>query len=209
MNSLTTQLDDVIRAEHRAGKEVIITGDFNCNFHEPSLAQTKRALQFLDVNGLHQLITANTRHSENSSTLIDVLITSTPGIFSRTGVLETSLSDHLLIYGVMPRVSCHSQHQVISMHRWRVESITAFCEDLSHMPWETLRSAQEKVGVWSKFLKSCMDNHFPLRKKRIRKTTHPWLNSSILRLMRRRNHANCIGVSESLGIRSYGLFTDN
>ena len=59
------------------------------------------------------------------------------------------------------------------------------------MPWSTLRSAQdidEKTDVWSKFLKSCIDNHFPLRKKRIRKTTHPWLDCSILRLMRRRNH---------------------
>lgn len=182
VNEFFDYLDDVISAAHQAGKEVIITGDFNCNFHEPSLAQTNRALEFLDAT--------NTRHSENSSTLIDVLITSTPGIFSRAGVLETSLSDHLPIYRVIPRVFCHSQHQVISMRKWREESITVFCEDLSHMPWGTLRSApdiNEKVDVWSKFLKSCMDNHFPLRKKRIRKTTHPWLNSSILRLMRRRN----------------------
>lgn len=156
VNEFFDYLDDVIRAEHRAGKEVIITGDFNCNFHEPTLAQTKRALEFLDANGLHQLITTNTRHSENSSTLIDVLIISTPGIFSRTGVWETSLSDHLPIYGVIPRVSCHSQHQVISMRKWREESITAFSENLSHMPWGTLSSAQdinEKVDVWSKFFK--------------------------------------------------------
>ena len=100
------------------------------------------------------------------------MIISTPGIFSRTGVLETSLSDHLPIYGVIPRVSCHSQHQVISMRKWREESITAFSENLSHMPWGTLSSAQdinEKVDVWSKFLKSCMDNRFPLRKKKDKK----------------------------------------
>lgn len=45
-----------------------------------------------------------------------------------------------------------------------------------------LRSAQhinEKVDVWLRFLKSCMDKHFPLRMKRIRNNTHPWLDNSV------------------------------
>ena len=37
---------------------------------------------------------------------------------------------------------------------------------------------------------SNLNKHFPLRKKRIRQKTHPWLDSTILRLMRRRDYVH-------------------
>lgn len=43
-------VDDVLRDETRSGKEVIITGDLNCNLHDESLAQTQRALEFMEAN---------------------------------------------------------------------------------------------------------------------------------------------------------------
>ena len=178
-------LDDVLRAETRSGKEVIITGDLNCNLHDESLAQTQRALEFMEANGLSQLISVSTRYSQTSATLIDLLITSTPRIFSRAGVLENALSDHQPIYGVIPNLSCRQQHKVISTRRWREDCVEAFQADLVNIPWNELRAPNDidgKVENWMKFFRSRMDKHFSLRKKRIREFDHLWLDSSILRL---------------------------
>ena len=53
------------------------------------------------ANVLTQLITEPTRVTSLTCSLIEVLITSTPDSFKLTGVLSTSFSDHLPIFGVL------------------------------------------------------------------------------------------------------------
>ena len=53
------------------------------------------------VNELEQLIKEPTRVTSTTSTLIDVLITSTPRLFKRAGAINIALSDRYPIYGVM------------------------------------------------------------------------------------------------------------
>ena len=101
-NAFFAYLDDVLRSELRQGKEFIITGDINSNLLDESLPQTQRAIEFMDVNQLSQLISKPTRISSGSVSLIDVIITSAPQLFSKTGVLRNSLSDHFSIFGVIP-----------------------------------------------------------------------------------------------------------
>ena len=74
-------LDDVMRMETRKGKEIIIMGDLNCNVRDNDLPQSKRAIEFINANNLSQMITECTRHTQSGSTLIELLITSTPSIF--------------------------------------------------------------------------------------------------------------------------------
>ena len=60
-----------------------------------------RMEEFLMANVLTQLITEPTRVTSSTCSLIEVLITSTPDSFKLAGVLSTSFSDHLLIFGVL------------------------------------------------------------------------------------------------------------
>ena len=48
----------------------------------------------------------------------------------------------------------------------------------------------EKLENWNTFFINNLNKHFPVRRKRIRQKSHPWLNSSILRMMRRRDHVH-------------------
>ena len=57
--------------------------------------------EFLMANVLTQLITEPTRVTSLTCSLIEVLITSTPDSFKLAGVLSTSFSDHLPIFGVL------------------------------------------------------------------------------------------------------------
>ena len=133
---------------------MIITGDLNCNLRDELLAQTQRALEFMEANTLSQLISVSTRYSQTSATLIDLLITSTPRIFSRAGVLENALSDHHPIYGVIPNLSCRQQHKVISTRRWREDCVEAFQADLVNIPWNELRAPNDIDGKVENWMKS-------------------------------------------------------
>ena len=80
-------VDDLMRMETRKGKEIIIMGDLNFNIRDKDLPQSKLAPEFINANNLSQMITERTRHAQSGSTLIDLWITSTPSIFSRTGLI--------------------------------------------------------------------------------------------------------------------------
>ena len=80
---------------------MIITGYLNCNCLNNTLQQMGRMGEFLMANVLTQLITEPTRVTSLTCSLIEVLITSTPDSFKLAGVLSTSFSDHLPIFGVL------------------------------------------------------------------------------------------------------------
>ena len=86
-------MDDMLRYATQNNYEIMrimILGDLNCDCLNASLKQTERLFEFLMVNGLEQLIKKPTRVTNNSQSLIDVLITSTPCLFKGVGVLTTA-----------------------------------------------------------------------------------------------------------------------
>ena len=58
----------------------------------------KRYREFCSLHGLKQLITSPTRVTGNSSSLLDHILTNSTDRVSQSGVVDTSLSDHQLIY---------------------------------------------------------------------------------------------------------------
>ena len=65
------------------------------------LRQTQRCKEFLQFNELDLLLKKHTRQTRDSSSCIDVFITSTPNLFKSLRVLKTALSDHYPIAGIM------------------------------------------------------------------------------------------------------------
>jgi len=87
-------MDDVLRQAIRNKMEVIVLGDLNCDCLNVTLRQTERFMEFLMINELEQLIKEPSRVTRDTNSLIDVLITSTPGLFKAAGVFKTNFSDH-------------------------------------------------------------------------------------------------------------------
>ena len=112
VNKFFNYMDDVVRSQICAGKEVIVIGDLNCNLINKSLVQTQQAFEFLEANCLSQLISSPTRHSQTGSMLIDLIITSTPSILSRVGCLENLLSDRSPAFGVIHGLSASSYNDI-------------------------------------------------------------------------------------------------
>lgn len=82
------------------GKEVIITGDFNCDFlpNRTPISECKHLKALLRNLNLKQLIKEATRITQNSSTLLDLIASNIPQNIRDCGVISTSFSDHELVY---------------------------------------------------------------------------------------------------------------
>ena len=81
-------------------KEIIITGDLNCNLLEQARSQvTSRLLDVMDNFQLQQHIQTPTRITPTTSSLIDVIITQIGDSKTlETGVIQLGISDHSLLY---------------------------------------------------------------------------------------------------------------
>ena len=81
-------------------KEIIITGDLNCNFLEQNKnLPTSKLLDLVDVYQLQQHILSPTRITNTTASLLDVILTYCgDDKILDTGVIHLGISDHSLVY---------------------------------------------------------------------------------------------------------------
>ena len=85
-----------MKAIDNENKEMYILGDLNCDVmkaDKDSNTPTKKIKSLYELYLLSQLINKPTRVSMTTSSLIDHIVTSTPGKISDSGVIHTGISD--------------------------------------------------------------------------------------------------------------------
>ena len=98
--SVSCFVDDFIDKYSQAltlGKNIIFAADLNCDMLKPRSAEAVALQDQCDCVNLSQLIKEPTRVTETSSTLIDVIMTSSIDLVERSGVLKSLTSDHFLV----------------------------------------------------------------------------------------------------------------
>ncbi|CAH1239100.1 Hypp5710 [Branchiostoma lanceolatum] len=147
--------------------EVTIMGDLNCN-----LLQDKgpsEDLTFLcDLHDLTNLITEPTRVTENSSTLLDVILTSNPSKYSKSGVFKCGLSDHHLIYTYRGLKQPKPPPKWITARIFKRFDEEQFKKDLARVPWSTVAvfdSVQDMWSAWKSLFESTKQGTQPRKHK--------------------------------------------
>ncbi|CAH1256204.1 ACSS3 [Branchiostoma lanceolatum] len=172
--------------------EITIMGDLNCN-----LLQDKgpsEDLTFLcDLHDLTNLITEPTRVTENSSTLLDVILTSNPNKYSKSGVFKCGLSDHHLIYTYRGLKQPKPPPKWITARIFKRFDEEQFKKELARVPWSTVAvfdSVQDMWSAWKSMFESVCNKHAPVKKFRVKGTDcPPWLSQDVRELMSLRDQA--------------------
>ena len=176
---------------------MILISDFNCDYLNTSYHQMQRLNEFLNINHLKQLILTATRITQTSSSLIDLIITTTSNLFNKSGTLSNSFSDHFptATNGVIKGKTNEQKHKLITTRKYDQDRVEAFKKDLSS---KTATSCSQSTNDIHQRWKSTIaainelvENRFPKSTKRIRrKTLHPWICTDLLRLMRKRDRVH-------------------
>ena len=95
-NCVFNQIDLV----HSLNENIILMGDLNYNYKFDESISCNPLHQIEVLYNMRQLVTSPTRVTLTTSTLIDVLFTNDHTSHVMTGVYDTALSDHYLIYTV-------------------------------------------------------------------------------------------------------------
>ena len=145
------------------GKDIVITGDLKCDMLADS--NESRALKdFCSTLNLTQLISTPTRVTETSEKLIDVILTSNETLIKSSGVQELTISDHFLVHCTLNLKS--PKPQPVSQHGYKNFNPEDFCEDVSKVPWDTVRlfdHVDDQVSSFNKLFLEILDQHAPLK----------------------------------------------
>ena len=184
---VSAEFENFLKTVEAMDRECIVLGDINVNLAEGSLDPCATHVQFFyDAYQYTQLIKDCTRITDKSKTLIDHLITNDPQNIKAAGIIPVCISDHYLIYGIRKFPSLKSKTKYITsrcMKNYRVELIS---KELEEIPWESLgelSDPNEMVNFWEVSVRSVLDNHAPIRKRKVKNRPCPWLVPSINELM--------------------------
>ena len=168
-------------------KEFYVLGDLNCSWLKEYKYETKRLKAFCDLYQLTQLIKEPTRITETSSSLLDVIITSHPERIVHSGVRHIGVSDHSLIYAIKKsNVTSPQKPKIIKTRNFRNFDNNDFLWDLSGQPWSNLQychNIEQMWSLWKSMFITIVDKHAPIKRKRIRSSSIPWVTPEIKQLI--------------------------
>ena len=142
----------VLTTLDREDKEIILIGDNNCDLMNDRNANTKGLKQVYSEFQMEQLVKTYTRVAtitsddgtkRTSKSLIDHFSTSNTRYILKTGVLETGMVDHYLIYDIRKINAWRKKKPVISPKIVKSRNMkkydkSLFEEDLKQIDWKTI-----------------------------------------------------------------------
>lgn len=171
-------------------KPVYIMGDLNCNLLNHERPDSKALDNFCRSFNLKQMIETATRVTNASESLLDVLIVSNPQQVLKTKVLQSSISDHDLVYAVLRLKNARPKATYVLTRSFRLYDSIAFLKDLYGVPWSILSvfdDAEDKLYAFSTLFNEILDNHAPVRTIKVRGRRNPCITEDIRELMKLRD----------------------
>ena len=126
-----------------------------------------------------------------SATTIDLVLTNVKENIHASGVIHLGISDHSLIYAVRKFMLPKTNPSVREIRDYKHFDAELFVEDLSQMPWNAIQQFNNPNtcwNVWKSFFTETLNRHAPIRHKRTRKNSVPWITPRIKDLMRNRDY---------------------
>ena len=112
-----------------------------------------------------------------------------------SGVIHLSIGDHSLIYMVR---KAHYVRSTIKIRTLKKFSSEDFLRDLNQQPWANVyhsRCPNDMWRIWKELLMGVIDNHAPVRSRRISNKSSPWVTNELKRLMYKRDYLKKQAIS--------------
>ena len=180
--------------EYKKATEIVLLGDFNINLlqhdkHNP----TQKYLEHLISHGMIPLITLPTRITPTSKTLIDHIYTNSIQNSYDSGVIYSTISDHLATFHLRPLHSKITNTKApMEFRNMSEKNMVAFKESLDDIDWTPVYDENPKVAFdeFYNIIDTKFEEHFPIIKHRKRKDLNPmnpYMTKGLLVSRKRKN----------------------
>ncbi len=181
-------------SNYKKANEIILCADFNVNFMNfDNHTLTNDLLNTLISHGFLPMITLPTRITERSATLIDNIFTNKKQSFYDSGLILSSISDHLPVFYL--NTACHKNkpEERKVFHDISPQNLNSFKEKLSNENWTNVTQMDQPKQAFDNF-SNILECHFlesfPLKEKKKNKRYNPikpWMTHDILTSLRKKH----------------------
>ena len=159
---------------------------------------------FAELFGLKQIIKEPTRVKSTSSSIIDLIFVSDNNKISNQGVLNYSVSDHQITFGIRKKnTGQFKAHNAMYIRCLKNYTIDHFRKQLNNVNWFKVITCDNVDCAWNEFktlFTNVIDHVAPVKLKRLKQRRESWFDHTILECINERNHAlhllRLIGSSE-------------
>ena len=127
---------------------------------KPCSPEANALLDLFNSVNLTQLIKEPTRVTENSSTLIDVIMTFTNNIVEDSGVVVSHISDHFLVSTSLELKLPKSPSGSVNIRSYKNYDRNKFVEDLKQVSWHETAL----VDHFNTNFLNVLESHTPIKK---------------------------------------------
>lgn len=149
-------------------KPIVLLGDLNCNVLNENSPEHKALKDFTTEMNLNQFIKSPTRVTNSTQSLLDIILVSSNSLVRRSGVLNTTISDHLPVYVELKLKSPRYPHHYITVRSYKNYSPSLFIIDLASNSHSLLTifnydDLNTKLNTFNQIIKSTLDTHAPIK----------------------------------------------
>ena len=185
------EFEKVLQFLDSKSNDYVIIGDLNCDVMKRLSSQTKRLMDLSSDYGLHQFVSKPTRVTSETCTLIDLFMSSNENFVQFCDVAPITLSDHYMVVAAVGKGKApKSNHKYIKSRNLKNMDFNSFCKELYDESWSEVLNTNDVLTAYSKWytiFRDKLDKHAPMKRRRVRKKTAPWMNNDIKILMRDRD----------------------
>lgn len=126
------ELSALFEAATALTSDVILAGDFNADLIKPDMPphDGRDLLHLLDIFNLHNVIKSATRKAKTSATFLNLILTNNMIRILTSGVVDTQISDHSLVYTVLRASAPQSRSRKICFRSMKNFTQEQFLRDL-------------------------------------------------------------------------------
>lgn len=185
-------LENYLNELDEQDKELIITGDLNCDLSTPDLqSHSRRLMDIFRLLQLKQLIVDPTRITENTETLLDIIATNRPEKVKDSGVIHLGISDHSLVYSCLKVSVPRDKPKIVESRNFKYYNKDSFNDHLYHELNNSTWDQTDPEVLWDRFrniFNSVSDVYAPIKTRKVRSTYATWLTTEIKREMNQRDY---------------------
>ena len=185
-NFVKTFHETILKCDGFINREVYIMGDININMENvnPCSSIKTEYIDFCLNIGISQIIKSFTHVTNNSSSLIDHILTNSQDRISQSGVIETTFSDHFSIFFTR-KISRnkYNKHRTIKIRSFKNYDKNVYREKLKDIKLPKLNEHSNLDEIYEKFvdkLSETIDDVAPLREIRTKNSTPDWFDGEIM-----------------------------
>lgn len=177
-------------------QESYLLGDFNTNMiSRNNTSKLFRSLtNFMNIFNLRQIIKEPTRIAKNSSSLLDLILTTDPDRITQSGVIDFGISDHSAIFCTRKinkgcKINSHNTCKIRCMKNFDQK---VFLGKLNRKDWFKVLNCEQVDKAWSifrNFFMDVVDDVAPVKEIRLKQKTESWFNGDIHHLVHERDKA--------------------